>query len=99
MAAESVDGADGNTVQIGLDSPPFLVRLDQAHDLGSRGSSSRAKKAEAAFKILLARRSSRFSRSNSVMRRCCSVLTPGRLPLSMSACLTQFRSDSGPMPS
>src|SRR5438270_257763 len=82
-----------------LDSPSLAVLVDELHDLGGRGSSSRATKAEAAFRISLARRNSRFSRSSSAMRRCWSVGTPGRLPVSMAACLTQLRSDSGPMPS
>src|SRR5712691_7583209 len=82
-----------------LDPPALAVGADEAHDFGSRGSSSRAKKLAAAFKISLARLSSRFSRSNSLIRRCSAVVTPGRLPLSISACLTQLRSDSGPMPS
>ena len=42
--------------------------VDELDYLGSRGSSSRAKKAEAARKISLARFNSRFSRSSSVMR-------------------------------
>src|SRR2546430_290844 len=41
------------------------VRADEVHCFGKRGSSSRAKKAEAVFRISLARRSSRFSRSSS----------------------------------
>ena len=62
------------------------------------GRAPRAKKADAAFRISLARRSSRSSRSSSAIRRCSAVVTPGRLPLSISACLTQLRSDSGPNP-
>ena len=41
--------------------------MQRAHLLGC-GSSSRAKKAEAAFRISFARRSSRFSRSSSLIR-------------------------------
>src|ERR1051326_6815593 len=82
-----------------LDSPALSVSANELHDfLGSRGSSSAAKKAEAAFRISLARRSSRTSRSSSAIRCCSAVVTPGRFPLSISACLTQLRSDSGPIP-
>ena len=48
-----------------LDSPARLVLGDEPHGFGKRGSSSRAKKADAAFRISFARRSSRFSRSRS----------------------------------
>ncbi len=72
-----------------VDPPALPVRTDKAHDLGSRGSSSRAKKPAAAFRISLARRSSRLSRSNSAIHRCSAVVMPGRLPPSTSACLTQ----------
>ena len=44
------------------------VGFDEAAHLGSRGSSSRAKKAEAALRISLARRSSLFSRSRVCSR-------------------------------
>src|SRR5581483_10719587 len=82
-----------------LDPPPLSVPIDERHYFGSRGSSSRAKKLAAAFRISLALRSSRFSRSSSTLRRCSSVLTPARVPPSISACLTQLRSDSSPIPS
>src|SRR5215203_4529281 len=83
-----------------LDSPALAVSADELHDfLGRRGSSSAAKKAEAALRISLARRSSRTSRSSSTIRCCSADVMPGRLPLSMSACLTQLRTDSGPIPS
>jgi hypothetical protein len=60
-----------------LDSPALAVSAYELHDfLGSRGSSSAAKKAEAAFRISLARRSSRTSRSSSAIRRCSSVSYP-----------------------
>ena len=52
-----------------------------------------------AFKISLARRSSRFWRSNLAIRRCSIMVMHGRWPVSMSACLTQSRSDAVPMPS
>jgi hypothetical protein len=82
-----------------LDSPAGAVGVDEAHRGGSCGSSSRAKKTEAAFRISLARRSSRFSRSNSCIR-CRSVLvSPGRSPLSTSARRTHNRRVSAFMPS
>ena len=52
-----------------LDPEPVPILVDESHYFPSRGSSSRAKKADAAFKISFARRSSRFSRSNSTTRR------------------------------
>src|SRR5882762_8735028 len=48
-----------------LDSEPVLIFRDERYKRGSRGSSSPAKQAEAAFKISVARRNSRFSRSSS----------------------------------
>ena len=53
--------------------------------LGSRGSSSRAKKADAAFRISLARLSSRTSRSSSAMRCASAVEIPGLCPPPISA--------------
>src|SRR6266511_3891700 len=71
---------------------PMLV--DELDYLGSRGSSSRAKKLAAALRISLARLSSRFSRSNSAIRCESTLDVPGRLPPSTSACRTQLRSVS-----
>ena len=82
-----------------LDPPPTPVAVDEGHDFGSRGSSSRAKNAEAARRISFARRGSRFSRSSSASRRCCSVGIPGRRPPATSACLTHVRWVSVPTPS
>src|SRR5712692_3570529 len=82
-----------------LDPPTLPVGVDEAHYFGSRGSSSRAKKPAAALRISLARRSSRTSRSNSAMRWRSSVVSPGRSPLSISACFTQWRRVSLPSPS
>ena len=87
-----------------LDPPPqtvgatIPVLVDERHYLGSRGSSSRAKKADAALRISFARRSSRFSRSNSAIRSASFVVTPERRPPSTSAWWTQFRYDSGLIP-
>src|SRR5438874_390248 len=77
---------------------PAPMFVDECDYLGSRGSNSRAKKAEAAFRISLARLSSRTSRSNSAIRCESTVDVPGRLPPSISACLTQLRSVSRLIP-
>ena len=50
-----------------LDPEPVPVIVDERDYHGSRGSSSRAKNDEAANKISLARLSSRFSSSNSLI--------------------------------
>jgi hypothetical protein len=70
------------------------VSVNERDYLGGRGSSSRAKKADAAFKISFARRSSRFSRSSSRNRARSSVVNPGRSPASVSARRTQIRNVS-----
>src|SRR5699024_933110 len=62
-------------------------------------SSSAAKKAEADFRMALARRSSRTSRASSARRWAWSVVVPGRSPASTSAWVTQLRSVSRLMPS
>jgi hypothetical protein len=51
-----------------------------------------------ALRISLARRSSRTSRSNSMMRCPSAVVVPGRWPSSISAWRTQMRNDSVPTP-
>ena len=81
-----------------LDPEALAVGVDDAGHFGSRGSSSRAKKAEAAWRISLARRSSRFSRLSSRSRSRSSVVSPGRAPPSTSARRTQMRSVSGVIP-
>jgi len=68
--------------------------VDEGDYRGGRGSSSRAKKAEAAFKISLARRSSATSLSKDFSRLRSSVVNPGRCPESVSARRTQIRSVS-----
>ena len=55
---------------------PHLV--DESADQRWRGSSSRAKKVEAAFRISLASLRSRFSRSRSLIRCCSTEVAPGR---------------------
>src|SRR5581483_6788217 len=82
-----------------LDPEPLTVPVDEGHYLGGRGSSSLAKKADAALRISLARRSSRFSRSSWAIRALSSVVVPARLPVSISVCLSQFRNVSGFTPS
>src|SRR5215204_283717 len=82
-----------------LDSPADAVLSDELHRVGQRGSSSRAKKAEAALRISLARRSSRFSRSSSWIRSRSALVTPGRFPWSTSSRRTHSRSVSAVIPS
>jgi len=62
-----------------LDPKRLSVVIDElGHRLGC-GSSSRAKKVEAAFKISFARHSSRFSRSSSRNRACSTLVRPQAL--------------------
>src|SRR5258706_4019713 len=72
------------------------VHPDKRDYLGKRGSSSRAKKPAAAFKISFARRTSRSSRSSSAIRFLSSLVVPAFAPRSICACRTQLRSDSVP---
>src|SRR5690606_34788297 len=82
-----------------LDSIPLPVRVDERHHHpGRRSSPAWAKKAAALRRISLARRSSRFSRSSSLIRSRSAVVGPGRLPRSRSACRTQLRSVSPEQP-
>jgi len=78
-----------------LDPEPDPVVIDEGGHHGKRGSSSRAKKLDAANKISLARFNSPFSRSRSLIRFASSVVVPGRFPASMSVYLTHPRSVSG----
>jgi len=61
------------------------VDADEVHDQREGRSSSAAKKAEAAFKIEFARRSSAISRFNRFSSTDSSVVTPARVPWSTSA--------------
>src|ERR1019366_6325359 len=81
-----------------LNSPAFPVVGNELHGLGGLGSSSRAKKREAALRISLARRSSRFSRSSSRIRSRSAVVTPDRSPPFTCARRTQRRSVSRVIP-
>jgi transposase InsO family protein len=87
-----VEGAISNTAQIG--STPH--RVDESDYFFGRPSSSVAKKIDAALRMSLARRSSRFSRSSSAMRCASTLEVPGRCPASISAWATQPRNDSTP---
>jgi hypothetical protein len=71
---------------------------DERYECGSRGSSSLAKKADAAFKISFARRSSWFSRRSRFSSADSSLVDPGRAPASTSACRTHFRTVSPEAP-
>ena len=95
-----LDSADG----VGVDAPSqaaavaaALVVADKRHDHRLGRSSSAAKKADAAFKIALARFNSAFSRRSRFTSADSSVLVPGRAPASTSACRTHFRTVS-PLP-
>ena len=77
-----------------LDPEAIPVSVDVGDYLGCRRSSSAPKKAAADFRISLARRSSLTSRSSSLILVRSSVVSPGRLPASISARRTQWRSVS-----
>jgi hypothetical protein len=75
-----------------LGGPPREARAQLAkpdHHFDRRSNSAIAKYADALRRISFAWRSSRFSRSSAFMRSAISLETPGRLPLSTSAFLTQ----------
>jgi hypothetical protein len=71
--------------------------VDESGYLRRRGSSSLAKKIEAFFRISVASRSSRFSRSSSLIRACSALVTPGRSSASIWAWRTRRRRDSLPI--
>src|SRR5262245_43277793 len=66
--------------------------------MSRRSSSAWAKNAAAFFRISLARRSSKFSRSSCLSRCRSSVVRPGRRPWFRSAWRTHFRSVSAVQP-
>src|SRR6476620_96542 len=77
----------------------MAVLVDELpHDLKRRSSSAWAKHALARRRISLALRSSRTSRSSTLMRSSSAVVGPGRWPLSRSCWRTQRRSVSGVQP-
>ena len=90
-----------------LDTPPQPVTLtpvgvlvDELRDQREGRSSSAAKKADAAFRMALARLRSAFSRFNRRTSKDSSVAVPGRSPPSTCPCRTQLRTVSGvPTPS
>src|SRR5690625_82557 len=90
---DSADGLDSQTLP-GHDI--VLIRVDKLDYLLCLRPGSAPKKLAARLRISLARRSSRFSCSNSNNRRFSSVVTPGASPSSISACLTHVRTDSTP---
>ncbi len=71
---------------------------EQRHRFGRRSSSAWAKKAAALRRISFARRSSRISRSSSLIRARSSLVNPPRRPVSTSVLRTHFRSVSGVQP-
>src|SRR5690625_5189241 len=72
--------------------------VNKANYHGPRGSSSRAKKLDAANKISLARFNSRTSSSRSLIFFASSVVVPGRWPALTAACFTQPRNVSALTP-
>ena len=75
------------------------MRVDVGDGYFSRRSSSAwAKNALASFSISLARRSSLFSRSSSLIRWASLVVTPSRTPVSTSTRLTHSCSVCGTQP-
>jgi hypothetical protein len=81
-----------------FDPELILVLIDVLDDQREGRSNSAAKKTAALFKIPLARRSSRFSRSSAAIRSASVLLVPGRSPASISAFLTHTRRASGWIP-
>jgi len=74
-----------------LDTDATLMLVNQPHELRCAGpSSSAAKKADAALRISLPRRSSRTSARSRHNSADSSLLTPGRLPASISAWRTHY---------
>ena len=82
-----------------LDPELVLVLADVVDDHRYGRSSSAAKKADALFRMSLARRSSRPPSSTRGSPRCSSLVRPGRVPPSTSARRTHLRTVSGePIP-
>jgi hypothetical protein len=84
------EGATVAQIAQAMNTASFINESD--HGLNRRSSSVWAKYADALCKILLAWRSSRFSRSSAFSFSAISLGTPARLPLSTSARLTQSSS-------
>ena len=82
------------------DTKNRAILFDEAHHLrNGRSSSAAAKYADAFFKISLASRNSRTSRSRAFMRALSSLLKHSRVPASRSACRLHARRLSGEQPS
>ncbi|SHK45710.1 hypothetical protein SAMN04488576_1571, partial [Bacillus sp. cl25] len=73
-------------------------RVDEAQHQWLRGSSSPTKKLVAAFKIATSSRSRLFSALSRLISACSTLVTPSRVPSSISACSTHRRTDSWPTP-
>src|SRR5699024_6149731 len=73
--------------------------VDERADQRLRGSSSPAKKIEARRRISLSSRSRLFSAFRRLTSADSSVVMPGRVPSSTSACASQRRTDSRETPS
>lgn len=81
-----------------LDPEEILMGINETDHHRAGRSSSAAKKAEAAFRISLALRSSAISLRSLRFSAAISLVGPGVSPWSMAACLCHFRRVSGPMP-
>src|SRR5699024_2410580 len=73
--------------------------VDECDDQRLRGSSSPAKKIEARRRISLSSRSRRFSLFRRLISADSSLVTPDRVPSSISAWVSQRRTDSRETPS
>ncbi|WP_427925172.1 hypothetical protein [Streptomyces sp. cg40] len=83
-----------------LDAEHLLELVDERSERFDGRSSEAAMKADAAFKIALARRTSAFSARRRLIYEASSEVVPGRRPVSTSALRTQVRTVSpAPTPS
>jgi hypothetical protein len=80
------------------DSEPVAVGVDERGHHGSRGSSTRAKKDDAASRISLARFSSRTSACSVLIEAASVLVVPGQRPSSIWARRTHPRNVSGTTP-
>src|SRR6056297_270485 len=98
----AMEGRWGNLQNTGdrLDPENLAMLFDEGNHLrNGRSSSAWAKYADAFFRISLAVRSSRFSRSSCSSRARSSVVRPARSPASRAACRHQARNVSWEQPS
>ena len=89
LSKHDTDRLDTPSQAVGF--PTVLMLLDKVHDYIPGRSSSAARKADAALRIELARRSSAFSRFSFLTSADSSLDIPTRVPASTSACWTQLR--------